>query len=61
MTTPDPEAEQRVAVLAGEQGTEVQLAAMTERGRELIDRAFDMVQVIGVGGVVVNGELIYQA
>lgn len=44
-----------VSVLDGEQGTEAQLAAMTTRGYELIDRAFDMVQIIGVDDVSVQG------
>lgn len=58
MNPPDAAAVERVAVLAGERGTEQQLVAMTERGRELIDRAFDMVQIIGTDDISVQGGLV---
>lgn len=50
----DPEAEDRVATLQGENGDEAQFLATRDRTKEIIDQRFDLYRFISGEGATVH-------
>lgn len=55
MIEPDPEAQERLAVLSGEHGSEEQFTATLERTKEIIAQRMSLHRIITGPGVNVTG------